>query len=85
MLKQMRKLVTAGIACAAIVLLPALAEARVQKPGAASKRAPQLRVKKQTLRNGYRPLVRQNWRYQWWNSLDVHQKTDWMLYGTYLE
>jgi hypothetical protein len=84
MLKQLKRVSAASFACAALMMYPAIAEARVQKPSAASKRAPHLRTYQQ-MRSAYRPVVRQDWRYRWWNSMNVHQKTDWMLYGTYMD
>ena len=56
-----------------------------QRNVGSNKRALQLRFAKRMANTNYRPVGQQDWRYRWWRSLDVHQKVDFMMYGTYME
>ena len=91
MLQKIKRLIGAFLACAALMLLPSLAEARVQKPSS-SFRAPHLRTADQ---NTWRPIYRQSsayrattwqpWTIRWWDKLDNHQQVDYILYGHYMD
>ena len=75
-------------AFAALLMIPALAEARVKKPGKAVWNAPQVRiltgtVQRQTLQR--QSPQRDNWTVNWFDRLDNHQQIDYILYGHYLE
>lgn len=76
-------------AFAALLMIPALAEARVQKPGNASWKAPPFRglsglTASQTPQR-QSSIQRDNWTVNWFDRLDNHQQIDYILYGHFLE
>ena len=85
MLQNIKRLSAASLACAALMLMPSLAEARVQKPGV-SQRAHHLRpLYQRNYRTTVRPVVQQDWSNRWWSELNSHQRVDYMLYGAYMD